>query len=136
MTFEDLRTAVLNRTARPGWATGVLLYAEDLLDSIEERLEYDKNALDNTTLLHKALLNGARDWEQYSFGACSLVYDGDIAKRVCTHAAYERCGHGTTAPAGGNTWLGVQARALSQAEELIIETYIDIKSSALDSKEG
>lgn len=27
-------------------------------------------------------MNGAKSWAQYSYGGCSLVYDGDIAERL------------------------------------------------------
>lgn len=135
MNFEELKAAVLNRTARPGWASGVLAYAEDLLDSLEGTLKYNEDALTNSTLLRKAMLKGAKNWSQYSYGGCSLIYDGDIAERVCTPKAYERCRGGELSPGRGKTWLDVQAKALEQAARLIIKTYIDIKSSTLDSKE-
>ena len=37
-----------------------------------------------------ALLNGAERWQEYSDGGCSLIYDGDIAARVCTPSEYRR----------------------------------------------
>ena len=37
-----------------------------------------------------ALLNGAERWQEYSDGGCSLIYDGDIAARVCTPSEYKR----------------------------------------------
>lgn len=54
----------------------VLDDAIELLDNLKET-SYQINSLKD---VRKALLNGARDWDQYSYGGCALIYDGDIAE--------------------------------------------------------
>lgn len=49
--------------------------AIDLLDNLKET-SYQINTMKD---VRKSLLNGARDWNQYSYGGCALIYDGDIA---------------------------------------------------------
>ena len=49
--------------------------AIDLLDNLKET----SYQIDTMKDVRKALLNGARDWNQYSYGGCALIYDGDIA---------------------------------------------------------
>ena len=49
--------------------------AIDLLDNLKET-SYQINTMKD---VRKALLNGAQNWDQYSYGGCALIYDGDIA---------------------------------------------------------
>lgn len=69
------------------------------------------------------MLNGARDWSEYSYGGCSLIYDGDIAERLCTPGELKRTRHGERRPNSREGWLDVQARALSQACSRVIHAY-------------
>ena len=69
--------------------------------------------------LKSALLNGAETWAQYSYGGCALVYDSDIAERLCSPSEYKRKRGGELAPSSCESWLDCQARALSQAARLI-----------------
>ena len=68
------------------------------------------------------MLNGARSWHDYSWGGCSLIYDRDIANRVCTISELKKTDNGTKRPNRREEWLDVQARALHQAEMLIKES--------------
>ena len=65
------------------------------------------------------LLNGASDWSQYSWGGCSLIYDGDIAERLCTPSELKKTRNGERRPNSREDWLDVQARALYQASNSI-----------------
>lgn len=49
-----------------------------------------------------------------------LIYDGDIAERLCTPSEYKRKRGGDFQPNSRETWLDVQARALYQAARWII----------------
>jgi hypothetical protein len=69
--------------------------------------------------LKKELLNGAANWGEYSYGGCALIYDGDIAERLCAPSEYRKTREGQRAPNARETWLDVQARALGQAATLI-----------------
>ena len=60
--------------ARSAWKKGVALYAIDLLDNLENRKITKEN-----------LLNGAKDFKDYSYSGLSLIYDEDICKRLCNN---------------------------------------------------
>lgn len=64
-------TAIENKPARSAWAHGVKAYALELLDNLAE-LNADKLA--DPAAVRAALLKGARDWKQYSYGGCSLTH--------------------------------------------------------------
>ena len=113
-TIDTIRNAITARRARSAWDKGVNLYALELLDSIR-----DLPAADSRQEIQKALLNGASDWREYSYGGCSLIYDGDIAARLCSPSEFRRTRGGEWNPNRRESWLGVQARALYQASRLI-----------------
>lgn len=123
LTIEKIRETIENKPARSAWKRGVKVYALELLESLEEGINggyIDPADLESPALLKKALLNGAADWNQYSLGGCSLIYDGDIAKRLCTPSELKRKRGGDLQPNSQETWLDVQARALYQAARWII----------------
>ena len=123
LTIEKIRETIESKPARSAWNKGKKAYALELLESLEEGIEggyIDPEGLESPALLKKALLNGAADWNQYSWGGCSLIYDGDIAGRLCTPSEYKRKRGGDLQPNSRESWLDVQARALSQAANCII----------------
>ncbi|MEG2688113.1 MAG: hypothetical protein RSA24_02980 [Clostridia bacterium] len=120
-TLSEIKKEIEARTERSAWARGVKAYALELLaDAIEEHgAEYrytDINAA------RRDLRNGADSWRTYSWGGSSLIYNGDIAKRLCTPTEYKRSNGGDRKPNGNEEWLDTQARALFQACELILKT--------------
>ena len=119
-TINEVREELENRKDRSAWDKGVTVYALELLDELEENREYDKADKYLHPLELKAeLLNGAADWNQYSWGGCSLIYDGDIAERLCTPSELKRKRGGDLQPNNREEWLDVQARALCQAARRI-----------------
>lgn len=114
MTIDTIRTTITARRARSAWDKGVTLYALELLDNLR-----DLPAADSRQEIKKALLNGARDWSEYSYGGCALIYDGDIAARLCSPSELKRTRGGDRRPNRRENWLDVQARALYQAFRLI-----------------
>lgn len=106
----------LRKDARSCWRRGVIDYAIELLDNV------DNWELLNLPTLEKTLLNGASDWNEYSDGGCALIYDGDIADRLCTPSELKRKKGGELPPNSQENWLDTQARALRQAYFLIEET--------------
>jgi hypothetical protein len=82
-------------------------------------IESAEGELASVADLEKELLNGARTWKEYSEGGCALIYDGDIAERLCAPSEYRKTRQGERAPNARETWLDVQARALGQAANLI-----------------
>lgn len=111
---QQLAAAIETRKTRSAWDKGVTLYALDLLDNIR-----DLTAADSMRDLQTALLNGARDWKEYSWGGCSLCYNSDIAERLCSPSEFKRTRGGDRRPNSREEWLDVQAHALYQAFRLI-----------------
>ena len=93
------------------WTKGVKLYAEELQEFLQ-----DEN-LEATT---ENLLNGASNWTESSYGGCALIYDTDIAERLCTPSELKRKRGGKLPPNSRETWLDVQARALHQACSMVL----------------
>ena len=114
MTIDTIRNAIEARKTRSAWDKGVTLYALELLDNLR-----DLPAAGNRQEIKKALLNGASDWSEYSYGGCALIYDGDIAARLCSPSEFRRTRGGEWRPNRREEWLDVQARALFQACRLI-----------------
>lgn len=114
INLEAIKNAIEARKTRSAWDKGVTLYALELLDNIR-----DLNEVETRKELETALLNGARDWREYSYGGCSLIYDGEIAARLCSPSEFRRTRGGEWRPNRRESWLGVQARALFQACRLI-----------------
>ena len=121
--IQELRTAVENVKVRSAWMNGVKQYALELIDSVAEN--YGDDVLTDRAKLKAAMLNGAKDWKQYSNGGCSLCYDGDIAERLCTKSELKsliRKDGSYRNPNGGENWLECQARALCQAANMVLDT--------------
>lgn len=109
-------TAIIEATnPRSAWSRGVKTYALELLEELPENVEYG-----SIQSLKADLLNGARDWSQYSWGGCSLIYDEDIAKRLCTPSELKKTRNGERRPNSREEWLDTQARALNQAANNIV----------------
>ena len=120
---NGIRESFINDTQRSAWDKGVTAYALDLLDGLQESV--DCGALDSADLiapkvLHKALLDGAGSWSEYSWGGCSLICASDIAERLCTPSELKRTRNGKRRPNRREEWLDTQARALFQAANRIV----------------
>ena len=98
-----------NRRPKSKWDFGVLVTVFWLLDNYERE-----------TITREGLLNGAKDWKQFSYGGGYLIYDADIAKLLCTPSELNKTRGGELPPNSGETWLDVHARALHQASEIIL----------------
>lgn len=115
-TIDTIRTTITNRKTRSAWDKGVNLYALELLDNLRD---LNGKEVETRKELETALLNGARDWREYSWGGCAMIYNGDIAERLCSPSELKRCRGGDWRPNRREEWLDVQARALFQACRLI-----------------
>lgn len=114
MFTNEIRTAIEAAPARSAWSKGVKVYALELLDELPSNVNY--GSIESLTA---DMLNGADNWKHYSWGGCSLVYDGDIALRLCTPSELKKTRNGDRKPNGREEWLDTQARALSQAARQI-----------------
>ena len=108
MTNTIIINELEKRNDRSAWDKGVNIYAYELVEFIET-IPTDIKKVETV------LLNGAEDWSQYSWGGCSLIYDSDIAERLCTPSELKKTKNGERRPNSREEWLDVQARALYQA---------------------
>ena len=117
MTKRELIAAIKTSKAHSAWAKGVKWYA---LHLVEESYRQDTDIVKVNLSIY---LNGAETWKEYSYGVhgCALVYDSDIAERLCTPSELRKTDFGHKQPNGGVTWLDVQAKALYQAHRLIAD---------------
>lgn len=118
---EDLINATKCRSA---WAKGVNVYALELLEDLRESCTggwFEEDDLGSARLVERGLLNGASDWNQYSWGGCSLIYDPQIAQRLCTPSELKITRNGERNPNSREQWLDTQARALYQAARIVVD---------------
>lgn len=99
---------------KSAWTKGVELYAAEFVEFLEEN---------NLEATEENLLNGAKDWREHSYGGCSLIYDADIAKRLCSPSELKKVRGGDRQPNGSETWLDCQARALFQAARIVLRNH-------------
>lgn len=130
MTIYERMTKELEaRKDRSAWGKGVTVYALELVEQLAEAAEGGYISAEDLTaprMLRKALLNGADDWSAYSWGGCSLIYNSDIAERLCSHSELKRTRNGERRPNSREEWLDTQARALSQAEARVQRVMRDV----------
>ena len=112
---NELRKLVEQIPNTSAWKRGVKEYTDELLDNLEEKAQYYERLPRNVNELEEWLLNGAMDWEDYSYGGCSLIYDSQIAERLCTPSELKKKDGGRLEPNRQESWLDVQTRALRQA---------------------
>ncbi len=115
----EIRKALEERKKRSAWGKGVTEYALELLEVYEEREEYEGRQAENRKVFIEWLMNGADSWKSYSWGGLSLIYNRDIAERLCNPTELKRTHNGEYKPNKNEEWLDTQARALYQASELL-----------------
>jgi len=115
-TKKQLLELIEGQKNRGAWSKGVNLYAYELIESTEVSEDFQFTGSKSDI---EMLLNGAKDWKQYSEGGCALIYSGDIAERLCTPSELKKTNNGQKDPNKNENWIDCQARALSQARNLI-----------------
>ena len=116
--IEKLYQSIESEKQRSAWDKGVTQYALELVEQLGEQIGggyFDEWDLAEPKKVRAALLNGAADWKQYSWGGCALIYDSDIAKRLCCPSELKKTRNGERRPNSREEWLDTQARALFQA---------------------
>lgn len=116
MKKNELLTAIENTKTRSAWARGVKEYAVELVENIDT-----DDIPECRRDLEKILLNGAESWDEYSWGGLSLIYNSDIAERLCCPSELKKTSNGERRPNSREQWLDTQARALKQASNLIYQ---------------
>jgi hypothetical protein len=128
INFSAVREQIKATPARSAWRRGVAAYALELLDSVAGRAAYEGHGPEDVAQLRKWMLDGARDWSEYSYGGCSLVYDGDIAERLCTPSELRKTRGGERNPNCRESWLDVQARALYRAACVVVNACKEVQA--------
>ena len=116
---KEIAAKIEAKPARSAWDKGVKEYALELLDE----------AQDPANLSWKSLLNGAQNWREYSWGGCSLIYDTDIAERLCSPSELKKCRGGEWRPNRREEWLDVQSRALDRACRWLLNAAKAVKAA-------
>ena len=124
--YEEIKKNLENRKDRSAWDKGVTVYALELLDEVAEQIDYSGKEPETRAELKALALNGAKGWSQYSWGGSSLIYDCDIAARLCTPSELKKTKDGERRPNSREEWLDVQARALSQAFSRLLTAWIAV----------
>lgn len=122
LTIKAIREALEATKTRSAWKRGVKVYALEMLDGLEEAIDggyFDREDLEAHNMVKRALLNGADNWDQYSRGGCALIYNWEIAERLCNPSELKKTRDGERRPNSREDWLDVQARALYQAARMI-----------------
>lgn len=117
--LKNMETAnkIFNRiehlNPRSAWNRGVMRYALEMINTVEVGEE----------ITEKKMLNGAKDWKEYSGGGrrCALIYDELICHQLCTPSEIKKAKDGKRRPNKQENWIDVQARALFQAARLILK---------------
>lgn len=112
MLVSDVVAALGSRRDRSAWDRGVTAYALEMLEGLEVT-ELTARTVERT------LLDGSPSWHDYSWGGCALIYDADIAERLCCPSELRRCRGGERRPNAAEEWLDTQARACFQAAHRI-----------------
>lgn len=121
-SVNEIRAALEAEKPRSAWEKGVAIYAAELLEELEERIAngyQDPAKIEIRAALDEALRNGAENWSEWSWGGCGLIYDGDIAERLCNPSELKKTRNGERRPNAREEWLDVQARAIRQAAHRI-----------------
>ena len=137
--FDRLTAELEARKDRSAWDKGVTVYARELVEDLMERAAYEGRNPEPGKECREWMLNGARDWQRpndefaawsvYSWGGSSLIYDSDIAERLCTPSELKKTRHGERRPNSREEWLDTQARALYQACNRVSRLYRSIMTA-------
>ena len=134
--IEKLYQSIESEKQRSAWDKGVTKYALELVEQLGEQINggyFEELNLTESKKVRAALLNGAADWSQYSWGGCSLIYDGDIAERLCNPSELKKTCNGERRPNSREEWLDTQARALFQAANRICRHIRTLEKSGVIS---
>ena len=124
--FKKMYEELEARKDRSAWNKGVTLYATELVEELRERAEFKGRNPETEKECQEWMLNGAQNWDEYSWGGSSLIYNGDIAERLCCPSELKKTRNGERRPNSREEWLDTQARALYQACNRVANLYCDI----------
>lgn len=117
MNINKTIANVKRSKAHTAWKRGVKVYALSLLSNL--KANYSGRDLVDVDTLKKALLNGADNWQQYSYSGHALTFDYDIGQILCSPSDFKRFGLKKRKTISSETWLNIQVMALWEAYRLI-----------------
>lgn len=100
------------------WEEGVRQYAHELMGNLLYWTMQGRR-FGSIAEAKEAAMQGAGSWRRYSRGGLSLVSDAEIAERLCAPSELKRRKGGMGNPNSNEDWADVQARALSQAWDVL-----------------
>jgi hypothetical protein len=109
-TIIEIINVIESTNPRSAWNKGVKAYALDILETMPTNVEYG-----SIEAMKADALNGARDWRQYSESGFALIYNYQIAERLCTPSELKLTNYGMRRPNSREDWIDCQTRALLQA---------------------
>ena len=121
--YKQIIANLQARKDRSAWHRGVTAYALELVDTLAERAAYEGRDPQSRKECREWMLNGAQDWSEYSWGGSALIYNGDIAARLCSPSELAKTRNGERRPNSREEWLDVQTRALGQACARVVGVY-------------
>lgn len=126
MNKKDLITlAKMAIYKRGAFARGAAKYIPEIVESAW--FAWGELGSLSTEEFKKQILRGADNWPQYSAGACSLVSNEDIAKRLfLPWMVKDLAKRGYVTPRGQDM-IQVQARALEMAGDALIRAFKALK---------
>lgn len=119
-TLKRVEKSINATSTRSQWSKAVKEYALELLESLENNPSLCNEFDEGMPIRERDLLSGASDWKEYSYGGCSLIYNQDIAERLCTPSEYKKTKQGARNPNTKEDWMQCQARALFQASNIVL----------------
>lgn len=134
--IEKLYQSIESEKQRSAWGKGVTQYALELVEQLGEQINdgyFEELDLTEFKKVRAALLNGAADWSQYSWGGSALIYNGDIAERLCCPSELKKTRNGERRPNSREEWLDTQARALFQAANRVCRHIRTLEKSGVIS---
>lgn len=140
--LKEIRKNLESQSGRSAWERGVITYAGMILDEVEERAAWEGKEPETREDFIDYALNGARDWRRKetdlfahwsvaSWEGSFLIYNGDIAKTLCTPSELKKTRNGERRPNSREDWLDVQARALYQACNLLLKIRTAVLADAV-----
>lgn len=113
MTINEISDKIYASSDNTRWNNGVCNYAVELLEGYisDNGLSIWDDADRLKAMTEDRLLNGAKDWDDFSRSGNSHIYHDDISMRLL----------GRKATAGQTRdWFGIQGKALEQAAEMLL----------------
>lgn len=129
---NELRKLVEEIPNTSAYKRGIKKYTDELLDSLEEMARSYKRLPKDENELESWLLKGARNWGDYSWRGYSLIYDSQIAERLCNPSEFSRKNGGRIRPNRYETWLDEQSKALYYAYLRIKDKFRLLKKPQID----